>query len=286
MKFSVLIAHYNNSDYFKECYQSLVAQTYKNWEAIIFDDGSEERERNLVKLIIEGDNRFKYFENKINKGVGFAKNKLIELANGEILGYVDPDDAILPTAIEKSISVFKKDQKAVLTYSRFMSCDQNLKPISVFNSAQQVQNNDPYFFNIPVQIAHFVCFKKDIYFTTEKMNTELKISEDKDLYLKLYEKGKAVFINETNYLYRMHEGGISQNENKKKSYEYWGKVIWNAMQRRGLTSINGKTIPAEYKNAQEIFDLLAYQNKLPYRVKKNLWICFQSIFYNFKKQYF
>lgn len=278
MKFSVLIAHYNNAKYFKECYQSLLEQNYKNWEAIILDDASEEVEKNLVKQIIEGDNRFKYFENNKNKGVGFTKSKLIELATGDIVGYVDPDDTILPTAIEKSIAAFQNDKKVVLTYSRFMFCDENLKPISAFKSAQQVQNNDPYFFNIPVQIAHFVCFKKEIYLTTEKMNTELKISEDQDLYLKLYEKGKVVFINETNYLYRTHSGGISQNDHKKESYEYWAKVIWDAMQRRGLKTINGKKIPTEYTSSKEIFDLLQYQNSIPYRIKKKLKILFQSLF--------
>lgn len=278
MKFSVLIAHYNNAEYFKECYESLLQQTYQNWEAIILDDASEEEEKTLVKKIIEGDNRFKYFENTKNQGVGFTKSKLIELATGEIVGYVDPDDAILPTAIEKSVEIFKKDKKVAITYSRFMSCDEHLKPISEFKSAMQVQNNDSYFFNYPVQIAHFVCFKKDIYLTTEKMNTELKISEDQDLYLKLYEKGKVIFIDETNYLYRTHSGGISQNEHKKKSYEYWAKVIWEAMQRRKLTSINGKKIPTEFTSSEEIFNLLEYQNSIPYRIKKKLKILYQSLF--------
>ncbi len=278
MKFSILIAHYNNARYFKQCFDSLVAQTYTNWEVIILDDGSKEDEKNIVKNIISDDTRFKYFENLNNRGVGYTKEKLIELASGEILGYVDPDDSLLPTAIEKSISVFNKDKKAVLTYSRFMACDQDLRPIAPFKSAKQVENNNPYFFNCPIQINHFVCFKKETYKETEKMNPELKISEDQDLYLKLYEKGKVVFINETNYLYRTHAGGISQNENKKQSYEYWGTVIWNAMQRRGLTSINGKRIPEKYGSSKEIFDLLTYQNKLPYRIKKKLKMICQSIF--------
>lgn len=278
MKFSLLIAHFNNAEYFKECYQSLLEQTYENWEAIILDDGSEENEKTAVQNLIKNDNRFKYFENIENQGVGFTKSKLIELATGEIVGYVDPDDAILPTAIEKSIAAFEKDKNVVLTYSRFRSCDENLKPISNFKSAQQVQNNDPYFFNFPVQIAHFVCFKKAVYCTTEKMNMKLKISEDQDLYLKLYEKGKVVFINETNYLYRTHGAGISQNENKNKSYEYWGEVIFNAMKRRGLNSINGKKIPEKFNNSQEIFNLLNYQNSIPYRIKKKIKILFQTLF--------
>lgn len=278
MKFSVLIAHYNNAEYFKDCYYSLIQQTYKNWEAIILDDGSSQDDKNNIQKIIAGDGRFKYFENPENRGVGFTKSKLIELASGKIVGYVDPDDAILPTAIEKSMAIFQKDKDAVLTYSRFFSCDKDLKPLNPFKSAKQVQNNDPYFFNYPIQIAHFVCFKKATYLATEKMNPELKISEDQDLYLKLYEKGKVVFIDETNYLYRTHQGGISQNENKKKSYEYWGKVIFDAMKRRGLTTIDGKRIPEDFTNSQEIFALLAYQNSISYRIKKKFKIFFQSLF--------
>ena len=276
MKFSILIAHYNNARYFKECFDSLVAQTYSNWETIILDDGSREEEKVEIKKIIKDDVRFKYYENSSNQGVGFTKGKLIELANGEILGYVDPDDALLPSAIQNSIIAFLKDKKASLTYSRFMSCDKDLKPIGPFKAAKQIENGNPYFFNCPIQINHFVCFKKEIYETTEKMNPELQISEDQDLYLKLYEKGKAIFIDDTNYLYRSHDGGISQNENKKKSYEYWAKVIFNAMQRRGLTMINGQKIPAEYTSSQEIFDLLAYQNSILYRLKKKLKIILQS----------
>lgn len=278
MKFSILIAHYNNARYFQQCFDSLISQTYTNWEAIILDDGSKENEKNAVKAIIKDDVRFKFFENAQNQGVGFTKNKLIELASGEILGFVDPDDAILPTAIEKSIASFKKNNKVVLTYSRFMECDKNLKPIVPFKSAKQVENNSQYFFNCPVVINHFVCFRKETYETTEKMNTDLKIAEDQDLYLKLYEKGNVEFINETNYLYRTHEGGISQNENKKNSYDYWGKVIWYAMKRRNLTVINGKKIPEKFTTSKEIFQLLDYQNSISFRIKKKVKLLFQNLF--------
>ncbi|MEC5157618.1 glycosyltransferase family 2 protein [Chryseobacterium sp. MP_3.2] len=276
MKFSILIAHFNNAIYFKECFDSLVAQTYPNWEAIILDDGSRQEESSIIKDIIKEDSRFKYFTNSRNEGVGFTKSKLIELATGDILGYVDPDDALFSSAIEKSIDVFEKNKKAVLTYSRLIFCDKDLKPLAPFQSPMQVENHNPYFFNCPIQINHFVCFRKDIYETTEKINPDLKISEDQDLYLKMYEKGDVAFINDTNYLYRTHAGGISQNENKEKSYDYWGKVIWSAMQRRGLTTINGKKIPTTFTSSQEIFKLLKYQNSISYRIRKRLKIILQS----------
>lgn len=277
MKFSVLIAHYNNAKYFNDCYQSLLKQTYQNWEAIILDDGSSEEEKLAVKNIIKNDSRFHWFENEKNSGVGCTKAKLANLATGDFFGFLDPDDAILPNAIEKSVEVFSKNKNVVLVYSRAMICDEILNPISPLKAAMQVPNKDKYFFNFPVQIAHFVAFRKNIYETTEKIDTSKKISEDQDIYLKMYEKGDVKYINETNYLYRTHSTGISQNENKKKSYEYWGEVIFNAMKRRGLKRINGKKIPEKFTSEQDIFSLLEYQNSLLFRIKKKTKILLQNI---------
>ncbi|ASW75068.1 glycosyl transferase family 2 [Chryseobacterium piperi] len=276
MKFSVLIAHYNNATYFKDCYESLQKQTYTDWEAIIIDDCSSDAEKEMVKSIIANNSRFKFFENQVNKGVGYTKRRCIELATGEICGFVDPDDAILPTAIEETINVFNSKKDIVLTYSRLSICDQNLKPLYPFKASSQVLNNDPLFFNYPIQIAHFVAFRRDTYMKTIKINPELKIAEDQDLYYKLYEVGKVYFINKTNYLYRTHSGGISQNNNKKKSREYYALVIWQAMQRRNLKKINGIEIPETFSNAQEIFNLLEYQNKISYRIKKKILIILQK----------
>ncbi|WBV51563.1 glycosyltransferase family 2 protein [Chryseobacterium gambrini] len=278
MKFSVLIANYNNGKFFKECYDSIIAQDYKNWEVIILDDASTDDSVEVIKKLISSDERFKIYRNEENSGVGITKSKLIELAEGDICGFVDPDDAITPNALSSSIKIFQKQQNVVLTYSKFAKCDENLKILEVPKIAQQVINNSPFFFNCPVNIVHFVCFRKGIYNQTEKMNTEMKIAEDQDLYLKMYEKGKVKFINEVNYLYRLHSGGISQNDNRPKSREYFAKVIFNTMKRRKLSSINGKTIPKEYNSSQEIYTLLEYQNSLSFKIKKKLIIFAQQIF--------
>lgn len=278
MKFSILIANYNNGKFFKDCYNSVIAQSYENWEVVILDDASTDNSLDIINEIIGNDLRFKIFRNQQNSGVGITKSKLIELATGEICGFVDPDDAITPNALNSSIQIFKSQKDVVLTYSKYVKCDENLQQIDIPKNPMPVPNDDPYFFNCPVHIVHFVCFRKDIYETTEKINTEMKIAEDQDLYLKMYEKGKIYFIDETNYLYRTHIGGISQNDNRPKSKEYFAQVIFNAMKRRKLKSINGKNIPAEYKNSTEIYNLLEYQNSIPYRIKKKIRVLLQQLF--------
>ncbi len=277
MKFSILIANYNNGRFFKNCYDSIISQSYTNWEAVILDDASTDNSLETIFQIIGNDERFKVFTNPENSGVGVTKSRLIELSTGEICGFVDPDDAITPNALESSINIFNKDKNTVLTYSSFMKCDEHLKPLETFKSGMQVVNNDPYFFNCPVHIVHFVSFRKEIYEKTEKINTSMKIAEDQDLYLKMYEKGKVKYINEPNYLYRNHSGGISQNDNRPKSREYFSKVIFNAMKRRNLTSINGRKIPDEYSSSKEIYNLLEYQNSVFYRLKKKLRIFVQQV---------
>jgi glycosyltransferase involved in cell wall biosynthesis len=278
MKFSILIANYNNGKFFKDCYDSILAQEYKNWETIIVDDKSTDDSVEVIKKIIGTDGRFKFYENNSNYGVGVTKAKLIELANGEVCGYLDPDDIIKPKALKSAVETLQKDPKIVLTYSRLAKCDENLNILSEFKSAMQVPNGSKTFFNFPIQIAPFVSFRKDVYMQTKKMNPELQIAEDQDLYYKMYEMGKVKFINQTDYLYRAHAGGISQNENKNKSYRYYARAIWEAMKRRNITHINGKPVPDSYEKTDEIFALLEYQNKIPYRIKKKITVILQKLF--------
>lgn len=107
MKFSVRIAHYNNAALFRNCYESLLSQSYKDWEAIIRDDTSSYREKSQIQVLISGAKRFMFFENEKNSGVGVTKSKLVGLASGDICGFVDPDDVIRPSAIEKAVHGMK-----------------------------------------------------------------------------------------------------------------------------------------------------------------------------------
>ncbi|WP_449399781.1 glycosyltransferase family 2 protein [Chryseobacterium wanjuense] len=278
MKFSLLIANYNNGKFFKDCYDSILAQEYKNWEVVIIDDRSTDDSVDVIRKIIGNDERFKLYENDANYGVGVTKAKLIEDATGDVCGYLDPDDIIKPNALKSAITVLEKKKSVVLTYSRLAKCDQNLNILKEFRAAMQVPNGQKTFFNFPIQIAPFVAFRRDVYLNGSRINPELKIAEDQDLYFKMYEVGKVHFINQTDYLYRAHAGGISQNENKEKSYSYYARSIWEAMQRRNLKKINGRPVPEIYTDPKEIFALLEYQNKIPFRIKKKFIILLQKIF--------
>ncbi|PQA95957.1 glycosyl transferase family 2 [Chryseobacterium shigense] len=272
MKFSILIANYNNGRYFRDCYNSLISQTYQNWEVIIVDDASTDDSVEVIKTIIKNDPRFKMYRNATNQGCGYTKRECMKYAEGEICAYLDPDDAIYTDALEKITHEFVKND-ITAAYSQMMLCDENLIPDKVFASTKQIYNSR-FFFNCPTQFAHFFTFKKETYLKTSGINPHLKSAVDQDLYLKILEHGSVKYIKEPLYMYRLHSKGISQQSSKPSAKESFAKVIHDTMKRRGIRKINNQTVPEVYTNPQEIYELLNYQTQKLHRLINKVKVTF------------
>ncbi|MEJ8598870.1 glycosyltransferase family 2 protein [Riemerella anatipestifer] len=242
--FSILVAHYNNYNYFLDCYNSIINQTYQDFEVILVDDCSNDGSLEKIQNLVKNDTRFKIFKNEENKGVGYTKRKCVELAAGDICGFVDPDDAIIFDAIEKSIQEYQKgDNSIVATHSNISVCDEKLAYVRDFKGTKAVKNNDSFFFNIDFSVNHFFTFKKSVYDMTIGIDESLTSAVDQDLYLKLYDEGNFAYINKNLYLYRIHEKGVSQDKNKKDKLNHnWHKVLLNSLKRRKMSRIYGKNI--------------------------------------------
>ena len=268
MKFSVLIAHYNNYGYFKQCYDSLKNQTYQNFEIILVDDCSKDGSFEKIIELTKNDDRIKTYKNKENKGVGFTKKRCVELASGEICGFVDPDDALTEDAIE--ISVKAHENKCVAAYSQLYFCDENLNPKKVFENTKKVKNNDALFFNIQFEVAHFFTFKKESYLKTEGISPDYKVAEDIDYILKLYEIGNFYFIEKPIYYYRIHKKGLSHDQAKVElKNQTWDIILQKALKRRNIKKLYGRPI-----NEIENFPKFIYQKEntfLKKLIKKLKW---------------
>ncbi len=98
---SVIMPVYNAEKYVKEAINSILTQTYTNFEFIIINDGSTD---NSLQLVLEfNDRRIKLFDNEYNKGLVFSLNKAIELAKGQYLARMDADDISMPTRLEEQM---------------------------------------------------------------------------------------------------------------------------------------------------------------------------------------
>ena len=241
-KFSLLIAHYCNYDFFVECYESVISQTIQDFELILVDDDSPDASLEKIKLLTKDDTRVKIFKNETNKGVGFTKRKCVEMATGEICGFLDPDDALRKDALESSLSQYV-DEHVVATHSQIMMCDKNLSPLKLLPNTKSKKPKDYKFFNINFQIHHFFTFRKSTYLKTSGINVDLTSAVDQDLYLKIYDEGILNYIEQPLYLYRQHESGVSQNKSKKeKLVSNWNTVLLDTLKRRNITKLYGKKL--------------------------------------------
>lgn len=235
--FSILIANYNNGKYFSDCYKSIIAQTYEDWEVIIVDDGSTDDSVLVIKEIVGDDARFKFFENDGNHGCGHTKRRCAALATGEICAFLDPDDAITEEALQVMVAEHEKYPEASMIYSKPYFCDDALK-IGNSRPAKQIQNNDPENFDLEGNMFAFLSYKNKCYQQTEGINSYLQRAVDRDLVMKLYEVAPAYFVDQPLYKYRIHNGGISNNQNEDKAYFWYWVAIIDAAKRRNVNVEN------------------------------------------------
>lgn len=241
--FSVLIANYNNAKFLKECIDSVLLQTYTNFEVIFVDDGSLDQSLEIIQNYKELDDRIKIFSNGINKGVGFTKNRMIVESSGEICGILDSDDYLRHDTLELMVKAHQEHPDASVIYSSTVYFDEGGPIEGVYRkTAAQPKNTSVL---DESQISHLVTFKKQCYDKTIGINRYLKGAEDLDLYILLEEVGKIQHLDEDLYFHRMHSGGISQGSNKDYMADWAFIVRSSHLIRRGKDI---KLLFSKYKN--------------------------------------
>lgn len=131
---TVGIPIYNAEKYLDECLESVTAQTYKNIEIILVNDGSTDNSLSVCKRWRENDDRIKII-NKKNGGVGMARNSVIDIANGDYICFVDADDIISSLYIEILLKLCL-EHNSEISYCGMMNCDNDIKSSKVY-----IENN-------------------------------------------------------------------------------------------------------------------------------------------------
>ena len=115
---SVIVPCYNQAQYLDECLQSVLDQTYTDWECIIVNDGSPDHTEEIAKKWVEKDTRFIYLS-KENGGLSDARNVGIQASSGSYIALVDSDDLIAQSFIEELYEV--KQQNNIIKISNDFS---------------------------------------------------------------------------------------------------------------------------------------------------------------------
>ncbi len=120
---SIIMPLYNCEKYIAETINSVLSQTYTNWELLIVDDFSADNSVQIVKKFAEKDTRIKWWEFERNLGVATARNKAIEKAKGRYIAFLDSDDIWLPEKLAKQIA-FMEETNTTLSYTAYTVIDE------------------------------------------------------------------------------------------------------------------------------------------------------------------
>ena len=204
MKISIITVCYNSEKTIKETFESVLQQTYDNFEYIVIDGKSKD---NTLKIIKDYQKKFKKrnidfkYKSEKDKGLFDAMNKGIDESSGEIIGIINSDDVIHdPNAFKKIVERFKKD-KCDVTYSDLYIMDYNMEKVNrVFISGRKSYKIGWY----PPHPTMYV--KKDVYNKYGKYDLEYRIAADYDFMIRIMKNNvKMSYIQEP--LIYMRSGG-------------------------------------------------------------------------------
>lgn len=231
--FSVLVANYNNGRYLREALDSVRQQTYDHWQVVIVDDGSTDESHDIYKELAS-DSRIKVVLNDRNRGCTFTKKRCIDESDGELCGFLDADDQLLPEALEKMAAVHTQNDNAAVVTSKFYYCDAKM---NIKRESKPVipLEGESYLTHADFRPAPFISFKKEKYNMTQGLNPDNRIGDDQELLLLLEEVGDYMVLDEFTYKYRQQPNSMVHQRSDECAY--WNaRVFHEACLRRGIDS--------------------------------------------------
>jgi glycosyltransferase involved in cell wall biosynthesis len=213
---SIIIPTYNRAALISKTLESIQNQSYKDFECLIVDDGSEDDSEEIIQLFIDSDNRFQFHKRPLNriKGPNACRNFGFENAKGEFVYFFDSDDFLKPDALETYINAFKSDTDGVL--AQVERVDRNTGVLQDVNRIDSENLIEDYFLN---KVCYFVCgvlWKKSyLNQQTELFDETLGHHDEWDFNLRMiYAKARLVKIHKPLVIYYQHQNSFKKEIQK------------------------------------------------------------------------
>jgi glycosyltransferase involved in cell wall biosynthesis len=238
---SIIIPTHNRAHLIGETLDSILAQTYQNWECIIVDDGSTDNTASVLKSYNNKDVRFQYHKRPLNrrKGPNSCRNYGFENSKGYYINWFDSDDLYFSYALESFIKHF--DEKTDVVIAKIEKVDSKTKIKIKENNILSENQIEDYFVGL---VTFYVCgplWKRTFLNRQKELFDERIINlDDWDFNLRmLYEKPNIIYINAPLIKYRIHENSLS-NEIEKLNFEELQSEFYARRKQLKLIRINQK----------------------------------------------
>jgi glycosyltransferase involved in cell wall biosynthesis len=218
---SVLITAYNEEEKIERCLNSILSQTFQNFEIVLINDGSTDCTDMIVqKLISEKDNQHKIvYINRENKGRLRSLNEGLFLAKGKYIAIQDADDYSLPQRLEKQVSVLEKHPEIGVLGTAYIRLDsiRYEKYVRSYPTTDKKIKKEMCKY-IPI-CQGSVMYRTELIRKVGGYNEECKDAEDLDLWLRIGNKTKFANISEAYYVYDL----TMQNSYFHSNYRIWDR---------------------------------------------------------------
>lgn len=207
-RISIIIPLYNKENYILQCIDSIINQSYNNFEIVIVDDGSTDKSIEKVKSVV--DHRIKIVSKK-NGGVSSARNEGIKNAIGNWILFLDADDKLEDNALQHFIESINLYPNIKIFVSNFYIISNNKKiPYSNRKKKKQIENplKEIWYQNIYARPGNTL-INKDIFVNYGGYIQNMKYNEDYEFSLRLLSYYKIVYIPEITMSYIKNESGAS-----------------------------------------------------------------------------
>lgn len=217
---SIITPNYNCGRFIAQTIESVLAQTYTNWEMLIVDDCSTDDSYQIALEYAQKDPRIKVFQNEKNSGAAVSRNKAIEASQGEYLAFLDSDDLWLPEKLEKQLQ-FMQENNCDFSFTEYEHIDEDNN--SLLKVAKVIKK-----LSYTKMMLH--CFPGclTVMYNQKKIGKiyarDIKKNNDNALFYPVLKKcNNALGYKECLGLYRIRKGSISRN--KLKMIEPYIKVL-------------------------------------------------------------
>ncbi|MCP3773545.1 glycosyltransferase [Paenibacillus sp. MZ04-78.2] len=251
MYISVVMAVYNGEKYIEEAIQSILNQTYSQFELVIVNDGSSDRTREILDAI--ADDRVKMIHAETNQGAAASLNLGIEHASGDWIAIHDADDLSEPTRLEEQASYLLSHPESIgvgslITGRIGNKVVSNNAEVEYYN--QMLEREQIYKHRLFMcYLCHgSVTFSKKAFYDAGRYNPMYKISYDYDLWLRMFEIAPIEKIPKVLYHYRLREDSLGKQNTKQtitelmtiSSLHLYNKLIREQRKQPVLTIVGSR----------------------------------------------
>lgn len=221
-KVSIIVPAYNCEKTIKKCINSIINQTYPNIEVIVINDGSTDNTKEYIEEMALNDGKVKVY-NKANEGVSASRNYGIDVSKGEFIMFLDADDWIDETTVEKLVYTIKKYNVDMVRYNYYVVNEEEKKCGRLYELAnKRMKINDENFQSIArhlfLNYKSFPCLVMLLLIRKERIiqfDKSLFMMEDVYFYQKiLYNNSSIYFLDEPLYYYCYNEDSATNSKEK------------------------------------------------------------------------